>query len=161
MTSCAGYKLALKNYPEETMRDDPSKIHQSLLQRSIMVGFLSSGILFLWAGISAERVLYLVIGILLGAGCLLLVFRDTPARMTRHVAENRGSLYMSFFSLFVPLGLFLGTGIGAAWFFFILISPIYIAIWEVLVPAIMMGACAVTNLVLLILNGIALAKQRA
>ena len=143
------------------MNDDPSKIHQRLLQRSIMVGMLCSGTLFLWAGISSERVLYLVIGILLGAGLLLLVFRGVPARMTRNIAKKRGSQYLSFFSILVPLGLFIGIGIGAALHLFIMLSPIQLSLWEVLIPAVVMGICAIANLVLLIMNGVALAKNRA
>jgi len=134
---------------------------QFLLERSTKLALASAGVLLVVAGITAEQLILIILGFLVGAGIIILACRGLPERLTQFIAERRGDRYLSFSSIFLPAVLFLSYGAPAVFLLIVLLRTPLKPPWDILLAGAVMGICAIANLVLLIMNGVALAKARA
>ena len=132
-----------------------------LLERSTKFALASAGVLLVVAGITAEKLILIVLGVLVGAGIIGLAFRGLPVRLTQFTVERRGELYLSFSAIFLPAVLSLSFGVPAGLLLIVLFGTPLKPPWDILLAGSVMGICAIANLVLLIMNGVALAKLRA
>lgn len=134
---------------------------QFLLERSTKLALASAGVLLVVAGITAEQLILIIMGFGLGAGIIVLAYRGLPARLAQFTVERRGERYLSFSSIFLPAVLSLSFGAPAGLLLIVLLRTPIKPPWDILLAGSVMGICAIANLVLLIMNGVALANPQA